>query len=485
MFPAHAGGTLQHHDGATGEECARRGGQDVTRDDTEIVSALREAIADRMGNDRFALWFGPSTRLERDGATVRIGTPNPLFRDWLRTSFRRQIEEASEAVLGVPAVLEFVVDPAGPELNRDADPPPAQPVDPPPLAPAHRSDRVERASFESFVVGPSNQLARTSAEMVVRQPGEYSPLLLHGPTGVGKTHLLESIHGAARRRGLGSVSVYLTAEQFTTHFVQALRGGGLPSFRQKHRGVELLIIDDLQFFFGKRSTLVELLSTVDTLLRERRQLVFAADRPLAELGELGAELVSRLQGGIQCALGRPEHATRLGIVERLVRQRRLDVPADVRQFIAARLTAHARELSGALCRLQAASQAWRRPITLALAEESLAEMIRHSRRVIRLPDIQQAVCQAFGLEPESLLGDAKGRQTSHPRMLAMWLARKHTRAALSEIGRFFGRRSHSTVVSAQKRVDAWISAGAQVELADRVSTVDEALRQVEQTLLAG
>ena len=139
----------------------------------------------------------------------------------------------------------------------------------------------------------------------------------------------------------------------------------------------------------------------------------------------------------------------------------------------------------ALCRLQATAESLGRPISLAMAEEALADLIRHSGRAVRLPDIEKAVCEVFGLEPASLQSDAKGKRVSHPRMLAMWLARKHTRAALSEIGHYFGRRSHSTVISAQKRVDGWMAAGHPLDLAEHHWPVDDAIRQVERRLAAG
>ncbi len=165
--------------------------------------------------------------------------------------------------------------------------------------------------------------------------------------------------------------VYLSAEQFTSHFLEALRGSGLPSFRRKYRGVGLLMIDDLQFFVGKRATQVELLHTIDTFLREGRQLVFAADRSPAELAELGPELTTRLSSGLVCRIEPPDYATRLGIVAQMARRMKLTVPSDVQQFVAAHLTSHARELSGALCRLKAASQSMGRPISLGMAEETL------------------------------------------------------------------------------------------------------------------
>ena len=168
--------------------------------------------------------------------------------------------------------------------------------------------------------------------MVVRQPGQLSPLIFYGPTSVGKTHLLEGIWSAARKSSHRLTPVYLSAEQFTSYFLEALRGSGLPSFRRKYRSVGLLILDDLQFLVGKRATQVELLHTVDTFLREGRQLVFAADRSPADLAELGPELTTRLTGGMVCRIEPPDHATRLGIVAQMARRMQIDVPPDVQQY---------------------------------------------------------------------------------------------------------------------------------------------------------
>jgi chromosomal replication initiator protein len=175
----------------------------------------------------------------------------------------------------------------------------------------------------------------------------------------------------------------------------------------------------------------------------------------------------------------------LGIVGQMAKRMKLQVPLDVRQYMASRLTNQARELSGALCRLQATSESLGKPISLAMAEEALADLVRNGGRAVRLADIEKAVCDVFGLEPASLQSDAKEKRVSHPRMLAMWLARKHTRAALSEIGHFFGHRSHSTVISAQKRVDGWMASSRPLDLAERHWPVDDAIRQVERRLSAG
>ena len=484
------------------------GGPEVSTNDTDIVAALRAKLAEKVGRQRFELWFGPSTRLELDHRALTIGVPNRFFLDWIRSSFRGQIESACFETLGNCPAIEFHVDATLPDTQ-------AQPMQPAksngtpgrpktafgvvsaddggaPQRPGEGSPggspRRRFASLGSFVEGHPNRLALASAQMVAREPGKMTPLLIHGPTSVGKTHLLEGVFSSTRKKYRKLAAIYLSAEQFTTYFLEALRGSGLPNFRRKYRGLGLLVLDDLQFFAGKRATQVELLHTVDTLLRQQRQVVFSADRPpveLAKLAEMGPELITRLQGGMVCRIGPADYATRLGIVAQLTGRMKLSVPPEVQRFIASRLTNHARELSGALCRLQATSEAIRRPITLPMAEEALAEMVRHSGRVVRLGDIEKAVCDVFGVDSTSLHSARKARSISHPRMLAMWLARKHTRAALSEIGHFFGRRSHSTVLSAAKRVDGWMAAGKSLDLAERSWDVDEAIRQVERQLLAG
>lgn len=497
------------------EEGARRGSEEVTRDDTEIVSAVRDALVDKVGHHRFDLWFGASTRLELSDGALAVVAPNWFFRDWLASNFRRELEASCRAVLGSCPRLEFRVDESA--ASHDCPATPARPVqrsllDEPSTSPRPESQPTPPASpaatnhrrvgprpspekpptaeppfrFDTFVVGPSNRLAVAAAEMAVERPGEMSPLVLYGPTSVGKTHLVEAICRATRKARPGVSAVYLTAEQFTTGFLQALRGSGLPSFRQKYRGVSVLVIDDLQFFCGKnaRCTQLELLYTIDSFLRERRQIVFTSDRPPAELAELGREMCTRLEGGMVCRIDPPEYETRLGIVRQMALRFEVRLPDEVQSLLASRLTTHARELSGAVCRLRATSRALGRPIDLAMAEEALADLIRPGARLVRLPDIAKAVCETFGLEPRSLQSGRKAKSVSCPRMLAMWLARKHTRAALSEIGQYFGRRSHSTVISAQKRVDAWLAQNVPVETGEGPCAIDQAIRQVEQRLRA-
>jgi chromosomal replication initiator protein len=341
------------------------------------------------------------------------------------------------------------------------------------------------AALDTIVVGSSNRLAFAAAEMAAERPGSVNPLFIHGPTGVGKTHLLEGLLSEARRLHGNINAIFLTAEQFTTSFLEALHKSGLPSFRHKYRAVDLLIVDDVQFFAGKTATVVEFSTTLETLVRQGRQLVVSADRPLAELTELCPQLTPRLSGGVTAKITSADHATRLGILSKRAAALGLQITDDVQEFVATHLTSHARELVGALNQLLAVSRIRREPITKAVAEEALADLIGQHAKPIQFQQIEKAVCEVFGLDQETLQQSRRAKALNAPRMVAMWLARKHTRAALSEIGHYFGRRSHSTVISAHKAVGKWVADQMELRLPEAVCKAEDAIRRVEAKLRTG
>jgi chromosomal replication initiator protein len=352
-------------------------------------------------------------------------------------------------------------------------------------AEGERPARRSFASLDDFLVGAANQVAYSAACGVIARPGQYSPLTLVGPPGCGKTHLLEGIWRRARASQHLRRVIYLTAEQFTNQFLEALRHSGTPNFRRKYRDLEVLLIDDVQFFAGKQSTVVELVHTVDTLVRDGRQVVFAADRTPGELRGIGPELAARLAGGLVCSVEPADAPLRLQLIAQLAARQTMQIPSDVQAFVAAHLDGDGRRLAGAINRLAATSAALGRTVDLDLAASALADLIQSATRPVRLPEIVSAVCDVFGVEAEQLQSASKAAAVTLPRMLVMFLARKYTRSALSEIGHAVGRRSHSTVVSAQNKVNGWLAAGRRVPLGHGECSLEDALRRVESRLKLG
>ncbi|MFN0020355.1 MAG: DnaA ATPase domain-containing protein [Pirellulaceae bacterium] len=501
----------------------------MTKDDKEIVSLILTRIAGRVGKERLEMWLGVGAEVRLDGQKLHIVLADGFKLERLRRG-RKEILAAAVEVLGFEPELVLAVNkplplfdkletgvlPNEPEVRRGSPTPSTAPtegfpvsVDEPVLLPLPLGEgrgeglatvadaeqippptfkpyRRPFANLHSFVVGDGNRVAHAAAISTLSNLGQVSPVLYYGPPGCGKSHLLEGIWCQAKQSSQVKRVIYLTAEQFTTHFVEAIKGGtGLPSFRRKYREVELLLIDDVQFFAGKQSTLVEVLYTIDTLLREGRQLIFAADRPPSELRPLGPEIVTRLTGGLVCGIQAADYATRLEILRGLAAQKSLALPEDVLAYLAAQLPGDARQLAGAMHRLQAAAAAYQATINLEFVQHTLADLMQATRRAVRLPEIAGAVCNLFGLETEQMQSGGKSPAVSHPRMLAMWLARKYTRSAYSEISRYFGRKSHSTVLSAEDKVGEWLANGKTLPLPHGQCTVEEALRRVEAQLRLG
>jgi chromosomal replication initiator protein len=477
-------------------------------EDNRVAADVRVRLAEKIGQERYELWFGPQTQFRLDAGCLTVVAPCTFNRDWLRRNFVGEIRAACAAILGGNVRVEFEVDellsspidtarePISPVERIETAPKPKPrayaAMQSAQLSAVHASGAVSQSHRKQFtriepslaelVVGASNEYAYRAAEVTAHGLQQASPVVFCGGTGVGKTHLLRSIRAEYRRSHPRARAVYLTAEQFITSFVEALRSTGLPSFRQKCRGADLLLLDDIQFFVGKRATLDELLHTLDVLLAEGRQIVLASDRSLAELQPLGKELVSRLSSGLVCNIQLPDFSMRLEVVRRLAHELGLTLDEDVGVFVATQISTGARELRGALHRLQATSIAFEQPITRQMAASALSDLAQQCTRHVRLADVEQAICNVFGVEAVQLRSDRKSRSIHEPRMLAMWLARKYTRAPWSEIGEFFGRRSHSTVISAHRRVEKLIRMRAEIGVSHETCGVEEAIRRVEAAL---
>ncbi|HZW31064.1 MAG TPA: chromosomal replication initiator protein DnaA [Isosphaeraceae bacterium] len=362
----------------------------------------------------------------------------------------------------------------------------AQPRDrmPAPAVPATGSSSHRPArTLDGFVTGPGNRLAHAAAREMAQSAGAaFNPLVIHSAVGLGKTHLLEGIGHALRRAHPGRNILQLTAEAFTNSFLEAMRTGTLSSFRGRFRGAGGLIVDDVHFLAAKRATQDEFLHTFNALFDKGAPIVLSADQHPRLIGRLSDELVTRFLGGMVVKIEPPDLATRRAILQARAVARGVDIPEAVVSYIAEHLRASIRELEGALHTVIAQAVLTGKRLDVNLARAALRDTIRHTAQAVALRDVERAVCQLFQIDAEALKSDSRARALAYPRMLAMHLARKHTGAAYSEIGRYFGGRNHSTVISAEKKVLGWLRDEERSSLLPGFETVAEILADLERTL---
>ena len=458
------------------------------------ISPVLALIAEKLGEKRFDLWFGQDTRCDNSAGTVTFFVRNNFKINSIRRHCKQEIDQAVLEIFGKELPVDFVVKPPQVKSPQRVEPkkPNVVPSVPVPIQatnaasplgtlfpmPERNKEKSGRrfASLTTFLEGLSNRLAYRAADLAIHHPGQINPIYIFGPTSVGKTHILEGIWSAVRKSSARRLPMYMTAEQFLSSFVETIRSGSAydrnQNFRSRFKGISHLLIDDIQFLARAASTQTEFLQVFDILRSQGVQLVFTGDRPLKEL-PLRNELLCRLESGMVCEIELPERELTLRICENMIQQRELPMDAGVCRLIASRFGVHARQISGALNRLHAVYLTNGEPVTVAVAEEALSDLLRLNRRDIRLSDISKIVCETFEISEETLRSKSRVRQIAAPRMLAMWLARKYTRSALSEIGLYFGNHSHSSVVSAQKKIDKQISEDKTI--ADTVQRIEQAL----------
>ena len=470
--------------------------------DEHLRNVLCGVLAEELGHSIFDMWFSNPKNIVLDVNSVTILGDTDFSVHRLSTKLSASISKAVRRCLGPEVKISYqrrsqaepsdkavessdkAAEPATTIKTSDSQVLFPRTVDGTGHSTSNRTVRRNQG-LESFWFGETNRLVEAGTRQMFQQFGQLTPFLVYGPTGCGKTHLLETITADTRRKLKLRRCVFMSAEQFTTYFVSALRGTGLPSFRRKYRALDFLAIDDIQFFIGKQATLREVHYTIDSLLRNGKQLVLASNRPPAELSQLGPELMARMSAGLVCCLEPADLATRLQIVRNYVQDRRLELSDEVLHLVASRIRGDARYLHGAIHRLEAMWEAYQQPISVQIAESALADLFHTTRQAVHLPDIEKAVCTVFGLDAKTLQSNRRSKTVSHPRMLAMWLARKYTRAAYAEIGEFFGHRAHNTVISAQQRVKTWLSRGTQIRTAQGEWQVEDAVRRVEAYLMTG
>ena len=307
-------------------------------------------------------------------------------------------------------------------------------------------------TFDRFVVGPCNRLAHASALAIGENPGHaYNPLFVHGNVGLGKTHLLQAICHTVLRRDPNARVLYMSCEDFTNSYIQAIQQHEIDTFRDYHRSADVLVIDDVQFLANKEKTQDEFFHTFNALFDGQRQIVLSSDRPPVEIPTIEERLVSRFKWGLVAEVETPCVDTRKAIVSNKAAGRGVDLPEDVAQFLAERVTSNIRELEGAVIKVVGFAAITDQPITLALAESCLRGMPMR-RAQVTAEEVMALITGEFAITARELIGKSRTQAVSMPRQIAMFLLREHTENSLEDIGKIFGNRDHTTVIYAVNKV---------------------------------
>ena len=436
---------------------------------TQASNLLRAEL----GDDAYCSWLAPAALRSASDGEVCLVTPTGLARDWIRRNAWRRIGEVWAAhdpqgrTLRLSSKVEYEAEhgPAPATDEHEAGPAgvlaTAQGADHRAEASVERPNSLqERFRFESFVVGPTNEFAHAVAKRVASwADGHFNPVVIHGPYGFGKTHLLNAMAWEASRNGPGRKIVYLTAERFLSGFVRALMERRAASFKDELRSADLLLIDDVHLIGGKQSTQEEMVHTLSALMEDGRRVVFSADRPPSALSEIDTHLRSHLSAGLVCGIEPADRALRTGILDRklqiLCRQEGFacTLRPEVATFLADRFTESVRELEGALNTLIARTGAALGLLSLEETQRLLSANLRGGERRLTVDDIQKATAEHFGLKPADLISPCRARAVARPRQAAMWLVKQFTTRSLPDIGNRFGGRDHTTVLHAVRRIE--------------------------------
>jgi chromosomal replication initiator protein len=448
-----------------------------------VWSSCLGVLAENVNSQSFKTWFEPIVPLRLNAGTLTLQTPSQFFRDWLDERYEGMLSMAVMRVLGKDAVLEFEVAKDEGRVEEELElPPPAPPIQPLPKknypqqpdtfrtangASQFGSQRSvdmngnfqtflnPRYTFDNFIKGESNQLARAAATAVANNFGgkSFNPLVIYGGTGLGKTHLVQALGNEVMKHNKSRRVIYVSSEKFTVEFVDAIQSDRVNEFSAFYRSMDILIVDDVQFFSGKEKTQDSFFHTFNELHQMGKQIVLSSDRPPKELRDLDERLLSRFQWGLTADIQPPDLETRIAILQHKSAEDGYELPGDVTEFIAANVTSNIRELEGCLISILAKSSLEGREINLDLARDVLQVVVGDVKSPINIEEIQRSVCEFFKIPEDMIRAKTRKQEIVSARQIAMYLAKVLTNSSLKTIGVHFGGRDHSTVIHAIQCVE--------------------------------
>jgi chromosomal replication initiator protein len=449
-----------------------------------IASNIWEEILSRVqakvNRHSFYTWFKPTAFVADDGSTVTVKVPNGLFKDWITKHYSGVIAEALHEVRRADALVTFVAS-GTPEAEAPAAAPPSEPaasaefrsstrevgpriIEPglavseealPPIMPTSSAGLNPRYTFDTFIVGSSNQFAHAACRAVAEAPSRsYNPLFIYGGVGLGKTHLMHAIGHYVLMHDRTLVLTYISSERFMNEMINAVRYDRLIDFRERYRSVDVLLVDDVQFLAGKEGTQNEFFHTFNALYDSQKQIVLSSDCPPHEIEQLEERLRSRFEWGLIADIQSPDLETKVAILKKKAEAEAVPLPDSVAIYIAGRIKSNIRELEGSLIRLIAYASLTGRELSVELAQEVLRNVKDHEEKAVTIDHIQKFVSEYYQLKLADLKSRNNSKSIAMPRQVAMYLCKNLTHASLPEIGRSFGGKHHSTVIHSIRKVEA-------------------------------
>lgn len=423
-----------------------------------LWSRCLQKLEGELSEQQLNTWIRPLQANVENG-TLKLLAPNRFVLDWVKQNLYQRIDqvvqqlqdiEAQEVVLEIGSQYSnFVAPTAAPAVPSMAE---TSLISEPDL-PAIKNNLNPGFTFENFVEGKSNQLARAASMQVAENPGRaYNPLFVYGGVGLGKTHMMHAIGNGMLAVKPDSRIVYLHSERFVGDMVKALQHNTINEFKRIYRSVDALLIDDIQFFAGKERSQEEFFHTFNALLEGQQQVILTCDRFPKEIDGLEERLKSRFGWGLTVTIDPPELETRVAILQRKAEEAGVNLPSEVAFFIAKRIRSNVRELEGAMRRVIANSHFTGRPITLDFARDALRDLIALHDKLITIENIQKTVADYYKIRVADLLSSRRSRSVTRPRQIAMALAKELTNHSLPEIGDAFGGRDHTTALHACRKV---------------------------------